>query len=130
MQPNLEDLSKKILHTQLSAIPERYRSPFISLIKQTQKDLKDKTYQIKDNEGLLTLVIKNDGEIKDLIIHENLYKKYSTHEELNSDIKKSLIYTHKKALDIAKQDMISELTRLENKVNILLQNIIEKIKNE
>ena len=72
MESKLESLSKEVLNYKLNGIPEKYRQEFIKLIKETQEEIKHKSYQSNSGEGLISLTIKNDGTIKDLKLDDIL----------------------------------------------------------
>ena len=130
MQSKLEILSKEILHKKLNGIPEKHRHKFVTLIKETQENIKHKSYQSEVGEGLLNLTIRNDGTIKDLKLDDSLFVLYSNHQELADVISSLLITAHEQAVLDAKKDLNLEITELENKIYSLSRDMSAEIRNK
>lgn len=129
MQINFEEISKTLLDTQASKIPEPYRTKFLGIIQELQTEIQYKLYPGKSKTGLVEIVIDHTGTPQRTNISEIILQSDKNTEELNEEISESLKSAYKLATKNAKEDLDSQLKKLYKEMLALKKEMNAKSKN-
>ena len=120
--PQLEELTKELIHRKLQSVPNEHRNKLIKLIQGSQRKMASKSYSSKEND-LLSLTIGSDGLIKDISVKDTLFKLVSSKNEFNKLIKESVCSAHKEIIEAMRKDLTDEAQALNSKLNTTINEI-------
>jgi len=125
MNLNYDSLSSNLFNTEVNKIPEPYRTKFIQIVQDSQKDLEHKTYTGDAGAGLLSLTVDNKGQIKSLNIDKTLFEQNKDYGKLNSLISSLTAIAHVNAIENIRKAMDEQLAILYSKVLKLVSELVE-----
>tara|TARA_Y100000310_G_scaffold345804_1_gene470219 strand:- start:26892 stop:27275 length:384 start_codon:yes stop_codon:yes gene_type:complete len=122
---NFESLTSNLFSTELSKIPEPYRTQFVTIVTNIQQKLESALYIGTAGAGLLTIQVDNHGIIKDVDIDTDLLSKVLQENTFKKGLQDMIVTAHINAVTNAKQALDLELTDLYEKIAKLSQQIIK-----
>ena len=125
MTMNFESLTSNLFNTELSKIPEPYRTQFVTIVTDIQQKLESTFYIGTAGAGLLIIQVDNHGIIKDVDIDTDLLSKVLQENTLKKGLQDMIVTAHTNAVTKAKQALDLELADLYEKIAKLSQQIIK-----
>ncbi len=122
---NFESLTSNLFNTELSKIPEPYRTQFVTIVTDIQQKLESALYIGTAGAGLLIIQVDNHGIIKNVDIDTDLLSKVLQENTFKKGLQDMIVTAHTNAVTNAKQALDLELASLYEKIAKLSQQIIK-----
>ena len=123
MTMNFESLTSNLFNTEISRIPEPYRTQFLKIVSDIQDKLKIATYTGTAGAGLLTIQVDNHGLIQKVDIDDDLLNKIAKDLSFKKGLQDMIVTAHQQSVSNAKKALDIELAKLYQQILELSKTI-------